>query len=152
MPESQRVAELKRRVLMDPASIAFAALAEEYRRAGRFDDAITACQTGLRRHPAYLSAHLTLGRALASAGRVGEARAVFQRVLALEPWNPVAMRGLADLNAPSRPFTIDIGGAADVALSFDTKARSGDPVALESALVPAARFPQHSFRMDGVLG
>ena len=41
-----------------------AALAEEYRRAGRFDEAIETCTTGLVRHPSYLSAHVTLGRAL----------------------------------------------------------------------------------------
>jgi predicted Zn-dependent protease len=152
MPESQRLAELKRRVLMDPASIAFAALAEEYRRAGRCEDAITACQTGLRRHPAYLSAHLTLGRALTGAGRVGEARAAFQRVLGLEPWNPAAMRALAELNAPSGASTIAISGPADAALCLVARSKSADAGALESPLVPAARFPQHSFGMDVVLG
>ena len=54
MADTARIEELRRRVQMDPASIAFAALAEEYRRAGQFDDAIATCRTGLQRHPAYL--------------------------------------------------------------------------------------------------
>ena len=64
MFESARIEELRRRVDIDPASIAFAALAEEYRRAGQFEDAVETCRSGLRRHPAYVSARVTLGRAL----------------------------------------------------------------------------------------
>jgi predicted Zn-dependent protease len=68
--DSPRIEELKRRVHSDPASIAFAALAEEYRRAGRFDEAIETCTSGHVRHPSYLAAHVTLGRALLEVGRV----------------------------------------------------------------------------------
>jgi predicted Zn-dependent protease len=59
-----RIEDLRRRVEADPTSIAFAALAEEYRRLGRFQDAVDVCRRGLARHPAYLSARVTLGRAL----------------------------------------------------------------------------------------
>ena len=69
--DSPRIEELKRRVQSDPASIAFAALAEEYRRAGRFEEAIDTCNAGLVRHPSYLSAHVTLGRALIDVGPAG---------------------------------------------------------------------------------
>ena len=64
MADSARIQELRRRVQVDPASIAFAALAEEYRRGGRFEEAIETCAVGLQRHPSYLSARVTLGRAL----------------------------------------------------------------------------------------
>src|SRR3989304_3942152 len=98
MADSPRIEELKRRVQSDPASIAFAALAEEYRRAGRFEDAIQTCVTGLRRHPAYLSAHVTLGRALIEVGQYDEAREELEHVLKLAPENLAAIRGLAEIH------------------------------------------------------
>jgi len=98
MPDSPRIEELKRRVQSDPASIAFAALAEEYRRAGRFDEAIETCTTGLVRHPSYLSAHVTLGRALIEVGRLKEARTELEYVLKLAPENLAAIRGLAEIH------------------------------------------------------
>ena len=62
MADSPRLEELRRRVQADPASIAFAALAEEYRRAGKFREAVDASRAGLRYHPTYVSARVTLGR------------------------------------------------------------------------------------------
>ncbi len=98
MAESPRIEELKRRVQVDPASIAFAALAEEYRRAGRFDEAIATCEAGLQRHPAYLSAHVTLGRALLELGRFDEAKQELEHVLRAAPENLAAIRGLAEIH------------------------------------------------------
>jgi tetratricopeptide (TPR) repeat protein len=98
MAESPRIEELKRRVQVDPASIAFAALAEEYRRAGRFEEAIATCQSGLQRHPAYLSAHVTLGRALLELNRFDEARQELEHVLRAAPENLAAIRGLAEIH------------------------------------------------------
>jgi tetratricopeptide (TPR) repeat protein len=98
MADSPRIEELRRRVQSDPASIAFAALAEEYRRAGRFEDAIDACLTGLARHPSYLSARVTLGRALLEVGRYEEAQQEFEHVLKLAPENLAAIRGLAEIH------------------------------------------------------
>src|SRR5262249_5040569 len=98
MADSPRIEELKRRVQTDPASIAFAALAEEYRRAGRFDDAIATCVAGLQRHPSYLSAHVTLGRSLLEVGRYDEAHETLQYVLRVAPENLAAIRGLAEIH------------------------------------------------------
>lgn len=98
MSDSPRIEELKRRVQSDPASIAFAALAEEYRRAERFEEAIETCTVGLVRHPSYLSAHVTLGRALIEVGRIDEARQELESVLKLAPENLAAIRGLADIH------------------------------------------------------
>lgn len=98
MVDNPRIEDLRRRVQLDPASIAFAALAEEYRRAGRIDDAIATCVTGLKRHPSYLSARVTLGRALMDAGRIEEARAELEGVLRAAPDNLAALRGLAEMH------------------------------------------------------
>jgi hypothetical protein len=98
VPENPRIEELRRRVQADPASIAFAALAEEFRRVGRFEDAIETCRTGLQRHPAYLSARVTLGRALIEVGEYDAAREELETVLRSAPENLAATRGLAQIN------------------------------------------------------
>jgi tetratricopeptide (TPR) repeat protein len=92
-----RIEELRRRIQKDPASIAFAQLAEEYRRAGRFADAIETCRTGLTYHPGYLSAHVTLGRALVETGDLEAAAEALARVHTAAPDNLAAIKGLADI-------------------------------------------------------
>lgn len=96
--DNPRIEDLKRRVQSDPASIAFAALAEEYRRAGRYEEAIAICKTGLQRHPSYISAHVTLGRALYEIGEYEEAREELEHVLRVAPENLAAIRGLAEIH------------------------------------------------------
>lgn len=98
MPENPRLEELRRRVQADPASIAFAALAEEYRRIGHYEEAIETCRVGLQRHPAYLSARVTLGRALIEVGEYEPARVELETVLQSAPENLAAIRGLAQIH------------------------------------------------------
>jgi tetratricopeptide (TPR) repeat protein len=98
MADSARIEELRRRVQLDPASIAFAALAEEYRRVGRYAEAVATCEAGLQRHPAYLSARVTLGRALLEMGEFDHAADELQRVLRIAPENLSAIRALADIH------------------------------------------------------
>lgn len=92
-----RIDELRRRVQNDPASIAFAQLAEEYRRSGQTDEAVRICREGLVRHPGYLSARVTLGRALLDLGQLADARGEFEFVVAEAPENLAAVRGLAEI-------------------------------------------------------
>src|SRR5215213_924182 len=98
MAENPRLEELRRRVQADPASIAFAALAEEFRRVGRYEDAVETCRNGLQRHPAYLSARVTLGRALIETGDYDGAREELETVLRSAPENLAAIRGLATIH------------------------------------------------------
>jgi tetratricopeptide (TPR) repeat protein len=98
MAENPRIEELRRRVLADPASIAFAALAEEFRRVGRYEEAIETCRTGLQRHPAYLSARVTLGRALIETRDYEGAREQLETVLRSAPENLAAIRGIAQID------------------------------------------------------
>ncbi|HKH74011.1 MAG TPA: tetratricopeptide repeat protein [Vicinamibacterales bacterium] len=97
-----RIEELRRRIQKDPASIAFAQLAEEHRRAGQFEDAVRVCRDGLAQHPAYLSARITLGRALLEMGRYDEAVDEFDYVLKAAPDNLSAIRELADIEQRGR--------------------------------------------------
>jgi tetratricopeptide (TPR) repeat protein len=98
MTDTARLEELRRRVQRDPASISFAALAEEYRRLGQFGDAIDTCRAGLLRHPAYVSARVTLGRALIEVGAYDEAASELEEVLRSAPENLAAIRALADIH------------------------------------------------------
>lgn len=98
MADESRIEELRLRLQKDPGSIAFAQLAEEYRRAGRYRDAIHACQAGLATHPGYLSARVTLGRALIEVGDLDGAHRELAAVLGLAPENLSAIRGLAEVH------------------------------------------------------
>jgi tetratricopeptide (TPR) repeat protein len=98
MADNPRIEELRRRVQADPASIAFAALAEEFRRARRYPEAIETCRTGLQRHPSYLSARVTLGRSLVEVGEFVEAKEVLEHVLRAAPENLAAIRALAEIH------------------------------------------------------
>src|SRR6266545_3928591 len=97
MADSPRIEDLRRRVQKDPASIAFAQLAEECRRAGQFQEAVEACQAGLAIHPGYLSARVTLGRSLIELDQLDEAQLELQLVLSTAPENLAAIRGLAEI-------------------------------------------------------
>jgi tetratricopeptide (TPR) repeat protein len=134
MQDNQRLEELKRRVQRDPASISFAALAEEYRRLGRLEEAVEACRAGLQRHPAYVSARVTLGRALMEMGDFDSAAGELEQVLRVAPENLAAIRALADIHRrrgemPEPPHVVSDG------------AYGSDP---EEPLVPVQHQPgQH---------
>ena len=98
MAEDARIDALRRRLQKDPGSIAFAQLAEEYRRAGRFNESIEVCRAGLARHPGYLSARVTLGRALLEIGDVDSAQRELNDVLRVAPDNLSAIRGIAEVH------------------------------------------------------
>lgn len=96
MTDSDRIEDLRRRVQQDPASIAFAQLAEEFRRTGRHQEAVDTCRSGLVLHPEYVSARVTLGRALLALGRAGDAVAELGLVLATVPENLAALRAMGE--------------------------------------------------------
>jgi tetratricopeptide (TPR) repeat protein len=139
MAETLRIDELRRRVRVDPASIAFAALAEEYRRAGQFDDAIETCRTGLKRHPSYVSARVTLGHALLAAGRIDEARSEFETVLRTAPENLAAIRGLAGIQDAAHAPTATDAPAAATEPDPEVSALEGFLDAIQAARAPAIK-------------
>lgn len=98
MSDNPRIEDLRRRIQKDPSSIAFAQLGEEYRRAGQHAEAIEVCRAGLKIHPGYLSARVTLGRALIELGEVHEAQRELELVVKGAPENLAAIRGLAEIH------------------------------------------------------
>jgi tetratricopeptide (TPR) repeat protein len=96
--DNTRIEDLRRRVQKDPASIAFAQLAEEFRRAGQFQESVDVCRAGLVIHPGYLSARVTLGRALLELNQLDDAQSELEQVLKSARENLAAIRGLAEIH------------------------------------------------------
>jgi len=82
------------RLAKDPSSLAFAQLADLYRKAGRADDAIGVCREGLKRYPQYATARLILAKTLVAEERLDEARAEVDAILQASP-NDVQCHRLA---------------------------------------------------------
>ena len=104
MSDNARIEDLRRRVRKDPASIAFAQLAEEYRRAGQYRESVDACCAGLVLHPTYLPAHVTLGRSLIELGELDQAQRELETVLRAAPENLAAIRGIGDIHYKRESF------------------------------------------------
>lgn len=140
MGQPSRLDELRRRVRQDPASIAFAALAEEYRRQGLLGDAIELCRAGLARHPTYILGRVTLARALFDSGDTDAAILEFEHVLRIAPDNLAALRGLAEAHAERGEIAAALerlrAAAAFAPQDAALRARMGE---LEAALGPAGR-------------
>ena len=85
-----------------PGSRIFVGLAEEYRRAGRYEEALNTLQKGLQAHPTYLSAQIALARLYQETWRTQEAIEAFLKVLAMDRENLVAAKALSDLYTNSR--------------------------------------------------
>jgi tetratricopeptide (TPR) repeat protein len=77
--------------------LAFAQLAEELRRLGANDEAVSTCRAGLIHHPNNLTARVTLGRALIELGKLDEAFTELTHVLDATPGNLPAIRALAEI-------------------------------------------------------
>jgi predicted Zn-dependent protease len=153
MTETPRLEELKRRVQRDPASISFAALAEEYRRLGMFPEAIETCRAGLLRHPSYVSARVTLGRALVEVGDFDEASAELEQVLRSAPENLAAIRALADIHrrrgevSDADHYTASLTNAAPAAQTASAPVR----IAVQSADVAINSEPPALVELESFL-
>jgi tetratricopeptide (TPR) repeat protein len=91
-----RIEELLARWQAEPGSRVFVQLAEEYRRAGRLNEALKVLEAGLRRQPNYLSAKIALGRCRLETGEVDVAAGIFQEVLRRDATNLVANKLLVE--------------------------------------------------------
>lgn len=86
------------RLAKDPTSLAFAPLADLYRKAGRNRDAIALCRDGLGRYPHYTTARLILAKAYLAEGNQEGALAELNQMIAQSPNDLQAHRLLADLH------------------------------------------------------
>ncbi len=80
----------------DPKSRVFAPLAEAYRKAGLFDEAIEICRDGIRYHPNFIGGRVALGRALFDKGDYESTVKELAPVVMEVPDNLVAQKLLAE--------------------------------------------------------
>src|ERR1043166_4621934 len=86
------------RLARDPTSLAFAPLADAYRKTGRVRDATRLCREGLERFPQYVTARLILAKALLDEGDPDAALSEVQGILETSPHEAQAHRLAADLH------------------------------------------------------
>ena len=133
-----RISELERRVARDPASSAFAALAEECRKAGRLEAAVRTCRAGLEHVPGYITAKITLARALSDLGQAAEALQQLQEVLDDAPDNLAAMQTLYEVRRAmgtergDRPRVLETPSEFSGLASLD----EGLPPPIDASFVP----------------
>jgi tetratricopeptide (TPR) repeat protein len=97
------------RLQREPGSLAFAQLADLYRKAGRIDEAITTCQQGLTRFPHYTTARLTLARAYQARGDFEHALAEITTILEVSPRDVQSHRLAAEIHRRSGRLDAAIG-------------------------------------------
>jgi tetratricopeptide (TPR) repeat protein len=126
MDDNARTGELRRKLEKDPGSRLFAQLAEELRKDGKHDEAISVARKGLEKNPNYPSARLTLARALLDSGRPAEARPELESIVKASPDNIMASRLLGDALA-------ELGETAQALQQFEKTLRisPGDKAVLE---------------------
>jgi cellulose synthase operon protein C len=166
LAQRTRLDELRRRVEKDPASIAFASLAEELRRTGDHDEAVRVCRAGLEHHPTYLSARVTLGRALLELQQYPEARTELEYVIHAAPDNLIALKCMSELQeragdgAPAEPaqaLGAEVQASPDIQPASEPPAKSlafaappvpvpADGPAPEPAAAPAPPPPDPALR------
>jgi tetratricopeptide (TPR) repeat protein len=86
------------RLTRDPDSLAFAPLADAYRKAGRAQEAIALCRAGLARFPHYTTARLILAKAQIDEGLLEDARAELDTIIAASPRDAEAHRLAGELS------------------------------------------------------
>jgi len=93
----EEIEKLRMRVEKDPNSRLFLPLAEEYRKTGMLDEAISVILSGLERHSGYTSARVALGRIYLEKNMVEEARDEFEKVVSVIPDNLFSHKKLAEI-------------------------------------------------------
>jgi tetratricopeptide (TPR) repeat protein len=89
------------RLARDPESLAFAQLADLYRKAGRTADAVGLCREGLQRWPHYTTARLILAKALLGEGQLEPALVEVDAILQTSPKDVQCHRLAAEVHRRS---------------------------------------------------
>ena len=91
-----RLEQLRFELREDPSSRIFFKLGEFLRKEGELDEAIEVLRTGIKQHPRYVAAWVSLGRAQLDNGDADGAREALDRALQLDPENAVAARAMGE--------------------------------------------------------
>jgi tetratricopeptide (TPR) repeat protein len=140
-----RLRELQQKYDENPRRY-FAPLANEYRKGGQLKRAIDICRAQLAEMPGHMSGQIVYGQALYESGEFEEARQVFERAIALDPENLIALRSLGDMSLQAgdtseartwytRLLEADPKDTAVIALVTEIDAASdGAPVAMSEEI------------------
>ncbi len=93
-------AEIDRLALVfakDPGSKVFIPLAEEYGKAGMWEEAVAVLEDGLKIYPGFITAMVALGRAYEQMNQPVKAKAILEEAIKVSPDNLRAHRTLAKL-------------------------------------------------------
>lgn len=83
----------------EPGSKVFIPLAEEYGKAGMWEEAVAVLEDGLKNYPGFITAMVALGRAYEQMNQPIKAKALLEEAIKLSPDNLRAHRTLAKLYA-----------------------------------------------------
>jgi tetratricopeptide (TPR) repeat protein len=83
----------------EPGSKAFIPLAEEYGKAGMWEEAAAVLEDGLKAYPSFITAMVALGRAYDQMNQPVKAKAILEEAVKLSPENLRAHRTLAKIYA-----------------------------------------------------
>lgn len=133
MAEKGNAAEIDRLALAlakEPGSKAFIPLAEEYGKAGMWQEAAAVLEDGLKAYPNFITAMVALGRVYDQLNQPIKAKALLEEAVKLSPENIRAHRTLAKIYAAE--------GTADSALRSCQVILSANPLDEEALLLRAA--------------
>ena len=94
---SLEIVKLTEKMASDPSSRLFVLLAEEYMKSGMVDEAHMVLTEGLKIHPKYLGAHVSLGKLYWQQGKKQEAKEELEQVVKANPDNVLAHRYLVQI-------------------------------------------------------
>ena len=95
--ENAEIEKLTERIAKDPKSKLFVPLAEEHKKAGDIETAISVLMEGLKHNPGYVTARSFLGRLLMDKGDLAGAQKELEEVIKTIPDNLLAQRKLGDI-------------------------------------------------------
>ncbi len=108
MARQTEIEKLERRYEEKPSQW-FAALAEEYRRAGEVDLALEIVRKGLEQRSSYVSGHVVLARCHLQQNNDGEAEQVLEQVLKLDSENIIALKVLSEIKERANDSAAALG-------------------------------------------
>lgn len=138
------IEKLKTKVEKDLNSRLFVPLAEEYRKEGMLDEAISVLLDGLDRQPGYTSARVALGRLYLEKDMINEARSEFEKVVSAIPDNLFAHKKLAEIYKDLRETDKAIAAYREVVKlnPLDEDAKTSLENLENIAYKPAAETPE----------
>lgn len=158
---AMEIDRLATQLAKDPQSKAFLPLAEEYCKAGMWEEAVSVVEDGLKYYPGFITAMVVLGRAYEQLNQPTKAKAVLEGAIKLSPENLRAHRilmkiyaaqGLAQEALQSCRVLLSMNPKDEEALSVHAslKVQEVEPPSLSAPEEEAPTPPQHLQTASGV--